>query len=73
MKNIETAIPLTATGEFSGALSIVQFARRYNIGRSSVYAEIKDGNLPLHKCRGRSLILIGDAERWAASLPVANR
>lgn len=55
------------------ALSIEDFCRRYSIGRSSAYAEIKAGNLPLRKCRGRSLILIGDAERWAASLPVSNK
>jgi hypothetical protein len=73
MQTPETTIPMTEGGGFSGALSIDQFCQRYGIGRSSAYAEIREGNLPLRKCRGRSLILIGDAERWAASLPLANR
>ena len=68
-----THITLTEGGGFAGALTIAEFCQRYSIGRSSAYAEIRDGNLPLRKCRGRSLILFGDAERWAASLPLANR
>jgi hypothetical protein len=74
MTNIsQTTIPMTESGGFAGALTIAEFCQRYSIGRSSAYAEIRDGHLPLRKCRGRSLILIGDAERWAASLPLANR
>ncbi len=51
------------------AFSIATFGKRYGIGRSTVYEEIRNGRLKLRKCGARSLILREDAERWAASLP----
>jgi len=38
----------------------------YGIGRSSAYAQCKAGRLTLRKVGSRSLILLGEAERWAA-------
>ncbi len=56
MQTNQTTIPMTESSGFTGAISIDEFCQRYSIGRSSAYAEIRDGNLPLRKCRGRSLI-----------------
>lgn len=56
---------------FSGALTIPEFCRRYGIGRSLVYNERKAGRIIFRKVGSRTLILHGEAERWAASLPEA--
>lgn len=56
---------------FSGAMTIPEFCRRYSIGRSLTYQEHKAGRLSFRKVGSRSVILLGEAERWAASLPEA--
>lgn len=61
---------ISASG-FGGAYSIPEFCQRYGIGRSTAYNEHNAGRLPFRKVGNRSLILHGDAERWAASLPEA--
>ena len=52
-----------------GALSIDQFCRQYNLGKTFIYQQIKDQKLRAVKCGYRTLILRDDAERWARSLP----
>ena len=52
-----------------GALTISEFCRRYSVGRTFAYAEIKDGRLIARKAKARTVILYSDAERWAQSLP----
>lgn len=56
---------------YGGAFSIPEFCKRYGIGRSTAYAEHNAGRLNFRKVGNRSLILHGEAERWAASLPVS--
>lgn len=52
-----------------GALTINEFCRRFSIGRTFAYAEIKEGRLVARKAKARTVILHSDAERWAQSLP----
>ena len=50
------------------AFGITEFCRRYGIGRTKVYEEIKFGRLIAVKAGHRTLIKEDDAERWLASL-----
>jgi hypothetical protein len=52
-----------------GALSINRFCKRYSVGRTFTYNEIKNDKLRAVKCGTRTLILECDAEAWARSLP----
>lgn len=54
---------------FGGAYTLLEFCQRYSIGRSTAYAEHNAGRLSFRKVGNRTLILHGEAERWAASLP----
>lgn len=56
---------------FGGAYTLPEFCQRYGIGRSTAYAEHSAGRLSFRKVGSRTLILHGEAERWAASLPEA--
>jgi excisionase family DNA binding protein len=40
------------------------------IGRTTIYQEIKDGNLKIRKCRGRSVLLRAELDEWLNSLPL---
>lgn len=40
------------------------------IGRTTIYQEIKDGNLKVRKCRGRSVLLRVELDEWLKSLPL---
>jgi hypothetical protein len=53
------------------AFSIESFADAHEIGRSSVYEEIKSGRLKARKVRNRTIITAEDAEVWRHSLPLA--
>jgi hypothetical protein len=53
------------------AYSVEGFAARHNIGRTTVYGEIKEGRLIARKVRGRTIITAEDAHAWRASLPKA--
>jgi hypothetical protein len=53
------------------AFSVEGFAARHNIGRTTVYGEIKEGRLIARKVRGRTIITAEDAHAWRASLPKA--
>lgn len=52
-----------------GALTINDFCRRFSVGRTFAYAEIKAGRLIARKAGNRTVILHSDSERWAESLP----
>jgi excisionase family DNA binding protein len=54
------------------AMSISQFCKRYGIGRTKAYDELRMGRLRGHKCGNRTLIANDDAEQWLSSLPPAN-
>jgi hypothetical protein len=51
------------------AMSIAEFCRRYGVGRTTAYGEIKSKRLLARKCRKRTIIIEDDAERWLERLP----
>jgi excisionase family DNA binding protein len=52
----------------SRAFPIATFCKKYGIGRSKAYEEIKSGRLVALKVGRRTLISADDAERWLSSL-----
>jgi excisionase family DNA binding protein len=52
------------------AFSIAQFCRRFGVGRTSVYQELKLGRLRARKIGRRTIITEDDAEDWLHRLPV---
>lgn len=50
------------------ALSIDDFTRRYGVGRTLAYRELKEGRLRAFKVGKRTLIRKADADAWLASL-----
>jgi hypothetical protein len=55
------------------AMSIRAFCEIFDIGRTSVYGEIKAGRLKVRKAGRRTLIGDDDAEEWWRSLPAIKR
>jgi len=55
----------------SSAYSIDEFCKRYGIGRTTVYAEIKDKRLKVRKVRRRTIITAEAADDWLRALPDA--
>jgi hypothetical protein len=53
----------------SGALSVADFCRAYQVGQTFTYQQIKCGSLRAVKAGGRTLILRRDAESWVRALP----
>jgi len=51
------------------AWSVDEFARNHGIGRTTAFAEIKDGRLIARKVKGRTIVIDEDAAAWRASLP----
>jgi len=49
--------------------SLDEFARRHQIGLSTVYAEIQAGRLPARKIGRRTVIAVNGAEAWREQLP----
>jgi hypothetical protein len=52
-----------------GAFSPAEFQRRFNIGNSKFYDELRSGRLRAVKNGAKTLILYADAKAWAAQLP----
>jgi len=52
------------------AMSIEEFCDRYGIGRTTAYAEIKEGRLRARKCGRRTIITDDDGDEWLQHLPV---
>ena len=50
------------------ALSVEQFCKRYGIGKSTLYVQIREGRLRLRKIGKRSVIAVEDAEIWFMNL-----
>lgn len=57
---------------FPRAFSVIEFCRRYSIGRTNAYQEIAAGRLRAVKVGRRTLITVDAAEAWLASLPELN-
>jgi hypothetical protein len=51
------------------AMSVQVFCDRYDIGRTSTYAEINSGRLKARKAGRRTIITVDDAEEWLSRLP----
>jgi excisionase family DNA binding protein len=51
------------------AMTIIAFGRRYGIGRTTIYEEIKSGRLRAKKIGRRTVITEDDAEEWLRRLP----
>jgi|SoiMethySBSTD1v2_1073268.scaffolds.fasta_scaffold12625_6 hypothetical protein len=49
--------------------SLYEFARRHQIGLTTIYAEIKAGRLTARKIGRRTVIAVNDAEAWREQLP----
>lgn len=59
----------TPTLRAQRAFSMKQFCRRYSIGRTKAYEEIKRRRLHARKIGRRTVILEDDAEAWSQRLP----
>jgi excisionase family DNA binding protein len=57
------------TGGKAFAHTIADTARHAKCGRTTIYAEIKSGDLKAHKIGRRTIILDEDLRSWLASLP----
>ena len=51
-----------------GAMTVKEFCRRYRIGITKLYEEIKAGRLRAVKCGTRTLILNRDGKTWEHNL-----
>ena len=61
--------PAVAAEDNRRAFGIARFCKRYGIGRSKAYDEIKAGRLKALKVGRRTIIREQDAENWLRSLP----
>ena len=52
------------------AMSVDAFCQRYEIGRTTAYAEIREGRLRARKCGKRTVIAADDADEWLGRLPL---
>lgn len=59
----------TNSSDDCSAYSIDRFCRRYDIGRSKAYEEIRAGRLKIRKVGTRTLIAHDDATAWFDALP----
>lgn len=51
------------------AYTVNEFCSTYRIGRTLFYAETAAGRLRTRKVGNRTLVLVRDADAWAAALP----
>lgn len=51
------------------ALSIAKFCIVFDVGRTTVFAQIKAGALHAKKCGRRTIIPVEEGLRWLRSLP----
>ena len=49
------------------ALPITEAARLSGVGRSTIYSEVKQGNLKIRKVGSRTIIAMEDLRAWLAS------
>jgi excisionase family DNA binding protein len=71
MTNRERQLPRQQAASIQQrAMGVAEFCRRYAIGRTRVYEELKTGRLRARKCGRRTIITEDDAEDWLKQLPV---
>jgi excisionase family DNA binding protein len=51
-------------------MSVRDFCKKYGVGRTTTYGEIKAGRLKARKAGRRTIITEDDAEEWLSKLPV---
>ena len=56
----------------SGAMRVDEFCRKYRIGQTKFYDEIKSGRLRAVKCGKRTLVLNRDSIAWERTLSAVN-
>lgn len=52
------------------AFSIAEFCRRFGVGRTKVYEEVRQGRLRARKIGRRTIITKDDADDWLQQLPL---
>jgi excisionase family DNA binding protein len=52
------------------AFSIAEFCRRFGVGRTKVYEELRQARLRARKIGRRTIITKDDAEDWLQQLPL---
>lgn len=55
------------------SLSINEAAKALRLGKTKLYALIRDGHLPARKLGSRTIVLSEDLERFLNSLPKARK
>jgi hypothetical protein len=55
-----------------GAMTVSQFCRWANIGRTKLYSEVAARRITLRKLGNKSLVLRAEAERWLNALPLVS-
>jgi excisionase family DNA binding protein len=55
-----------------GAMTVKEFCRKYRIGTTKFYEEIKAGRLRAVKCGTRTLVLNCDSRAWEHTLSAVN-
>lgn len=53
-------------------MTVADFLARYSIGKTSFYREVAANRIRIRKFGTATRIARGDAEAWAASLPLHN-
>lgn len=55
-----------------GAMTVDEFCRKYRIGKTKFYEEVKAGRLRAVKCGTRTLVLNHDGRAWERTLSAVN-
>jgi excisionase family DNA binding protein len=56
-----------------GAMTVKEFCRKYRIGMTKFYEEVKAGRLRAVKCGTRTLVLNRDSIAWEQTLSAIHR
>ena len=60
---------MSSTSEKKLGLTVDELVAASGLGRTSIYAQIRDGHLVARKCGRRTIILPSDAADWLKNLP----
>jgi excisionase family DNA binding protein len=59
---------IRAEGSELGAMTVKEFCKKYRIGTTKFYEEVKAGRLRAVKCGARTLVLNRDSIAWERTL-----